>query len=56
MATRRSHQEAGIEAILSTLATTKDISDLKSDLTWRMIIAMSILTAIFATIVSLVFA
>ena len=42
-----------IETILPFLATKTDIEKLKSDLTWRIIIAMGVLTAIFTTIVTL---
>lgn len=51
---------AALEAILPTLATKADIErlktdieKLKSDLTWRLIIAMSILTAIFVAVIEL---
>ena len=51
---------AAIEAILPTLATKADIKRLKTDierlkpdLIWRLIIAMSILTAIFVAVIEL---
>ena len=48
-----SERIAKLEAILPYLATKQDISDLKSDLTWRMVIVMSVMTAVFAAIVTM---
>ena len=51
---------AAIEAVLPFLATKADIASLKtelenhrSDLTWRIIIAMGVLTAIFTAVITL---
>ncbi len=43
----------GLEAILPYLAKKSDIERLKSDLTWRIVIAISVMTGIFGTIVAL---
>lgn len=42
-----------IEAILPYLATKADLEKLKSDLTWRIILAMTFLTAIFVAVLEL---
>ncbi len=52
-ATRNSERIARLEASLEHVATKEDIQKLRADLTWRMIIAMSILTAIFVAVVQL---
>ncbi len=52
-ATRNSERIARMEGLLPQLATKEDIQKLRADLTWRMIIAMSILTAIFVGVVQL---
>lgn len=44
---------AVIDAVLPCIATKEDLEKLKSDLTWRIIIAMSILTAIFVAALQL---
>ena len=43
----------GLEAVLPYLATKSDIQQLKSDLTWRIVIAISVMTGIFGGIVTL---
>ena len=45
--------QSAADAILPFLATKTDIEKLKSDLTWRIIIAMGVLTAIFTAIITL---
>ena len=52
-ANRNSERIATLEAILPHLATKEDIQKLRADLTWRIIIAMSILTAVFVAVVQL---
>lgn len=52
-ATRNLERIARVEAVLPTLATKEDIEKLRADLTWRIVIAMSILTAIFVGVVQL---
>lgn len=52
-ATRNSERIARMEGVLPQLATKEDIQKLRADLTWRIIIAMSILTAIFVAVVQL---
>ncbi len=51
---RLSERVARLETAQETerphLATKQDIEKLKADLTWRIVIAMSILTAIFVAI------
>ena len=42
-----------IEAILPYLTTKTDVEKLKSDLTWCIAIAMSIMTAIFVAVLEL---
>ncbi len=42
-----------LEAILPCLATKADLEKLKSDLTWRIILAMTFLTAIFVAVLEL---
>ena len=48
-----SERLVAIETLLPTLATKTDVEKLKSDLTWRIIIAMSIMTAIFVAVLEL---
>lgn len=48
---RHSGRIARIEGVLPQLATKVDIQKLRADLTWRMIIATSVLTAIFVAVV-----
>ena len=43
-----------VETVLPFLATKEDIQKLKSDLTWRIIIAMGVQTAIFTAIITAV--
>ena len=52
---RRTNSErlVAIETLLPTLATKTDVEKLKSDLTWRIVIAMSIMTAIFVAVLEL---
>ncbi len=50
---RNSERIAKIEAILPYLATKADLEKLKSDLTWRIILAMTFLTAIFVAVLEL---
>ena len=52
-ANRNSERIATLVAILPHLATKEDIQKLRADLTWRIIIAMSILTAVFVAVVQL---
>ncbi len=53
--TRQTNSErlVAIETLLPTLATKTDVEKLKSDLTWRIVIAMSIMTAIFVAVLEL---
>lgn len=53
--TQRTNSErlVAIETLLPTLATKTDIEKLKADLTWRIIIAMGALTAIFTAVITL---
>ena len=44
---------AALEASYEHLATKADIEKLKADLTWRIVIAMSIMTGIFVAVVRL---
>ena len=44
---------AKLEASYQHLATKADIEKLRADLTWRIVLAMSVLTAIFVAIVRL---
>lgn len=53
MAAQATDKHGHIENVLSCLATKQDISDLKSDLTWRIILAMTFLTAIFVAVLEL---
>lgn len=48
-----SQRVTGLEAILPYLATKSDIQQLKSDLTWRIVIAISVMTGVFGAIVAL---
>ncbi len=48
-----SERLVAIETLLPTLATKTDIEKLKADLTWRIIIAMGALTAIFTAVITL---
>ena len=50
-ANRNVERIAKLEARYQYLATKADIEKLRADLTWRIVIAMSILTAIFVAIV-----
>ncbi len=50
-ANRNTERIARLEAGYQYLATKADIEKLRADLTWRIVIAMSILTAIFVAIV-----
>ena len=52
-ANAHSHQIATQEADSSPSATRADIEKFKADLTWRIVIAMSVLTAICALLVDL---
>lgn len=50
---RNRERIAKIEAVLPYLATKADLEKLKSDLTWRIILAMTFLTAIFVAVLEL---
>ncbi len=53
MARQIATQPESVEAILPTLAIKTDIEKLKGDLTWRIVIAMLIPSAIFAVVVAI---
>ena len=48
-----SERIAAVEAQLRHLATKADLEKLKSDLTWRIVLAMTFLTAIFVAVIEL---
>ena len=48
-----SERIAAVEAQLRHLATKADLEKLKSDLTWRIVLAMKFLTAIFVAVIEL---
>ena len=52
-ATKNSERIAKLEAGYEHLATKADIEKLRADITWRIVLAMSILTGVFAVIVRL---
>ena len=52
-ASRNAERIAKLEASYQHLATKADIEKLRADLTWRIVLAMSVLTAIFVAIVRL---
>ena len=53
--TARSNTEriAAIEAVLPFLATKADLEKLKSDLTWRIVIAISLATSLIIAVIKL---
>ena len=52
-ATKNSERIAKLEAGYEHLATKADIEKLRADITWRIVLAMSVLTGVFAVIVRL---
>ena len=52
-AAKNSERIAKLEAGYEHLATKADIEKLRVDITWRIVLAMSILTSVFAVIVRL---
>ena len=52
-AAKNSERIAKLEAGYEHLATKADIEKLRADITWRIVLAMSILTGVFAVIVRL---
>ena len=50
---RNAERIARLESSYQHLATKADIEKLRADITWRIVIAMSILTGIFVAIVRL---
>ena len=52
-AAKNSERIAKLEAGYEHLATKADIEKLRADITWRIVLAMSILTGVFAGIVRL---
>lgn len=52
-AAKNSERIAKLEAGYEHLATKADIEKLRADITWRIVLAMSVLTGVFAVIVRL---
>ena len=50
---KNSERIAKLEAGYEHLATKADIEKLRADITWRIVLAMSVLTGVFAVIVRL---